>query len=62
MKSKEINTHERQIATLGEEARRKGLPITANPYEEGQSDSNIWVEGWRAADSKMLRQIQQVKK
>ncbi len=34
------------IMREGEKAAAKGEPQTANPYEAGTEDAELWMEGW----------------
>ena len=35
----------------GAEAAKSGLPVSANPYEEGSDQAVIWHGGWLAGTS-----------
>jgi hypothetical protein len=41
----------------GREARRNGLPVSANPYLAGTPMHTLWAEGWRDSDA-MLRALE----
>ncbi len=37
----------------GYKCRKDGVPASANPNLRWQSDANIWLDGWLAADKEM---------
>ncbi len=42
---KDIDWHEAGVE-WGMEARKKGKPVTSNPYPEGSRAHEAWLEGW----------------